>query len=148
MFNLSRLERISILFLVGVLVLGGILHMTRILLTPLPQVPLPVLEREVSQEMPLVPRGLEVPEGEIAPEMIWEETPEIVAKPVFEQFPEAKEVPIPAVETSKVNINIANKEELTALPGIGPVKARAIIDARPYASIDELTKARGIGPKN
>lgn len=52
---------------------------------------------------------------------------------------------------SNVNINSASKEELTLLPGIGPVTAEAILayrkDNGKFSSIDELTKVKGIGDK-
>ena len=46
-----------------------------------------------------------------------------------------------------ININRATVEELDALPGIGPSTAEKIIAARPYSSVDDLTRASGIGAK-
>jgi competence protein ComEA len=36
---------------------------------------------------------------------------------------------------------------LEALPGIGPVIARRIIEGRPYPSVEELDGVKGIGKK-
>lgn len=46
-----------------------------------------------------------------------------------------------------VNVNTATSAELQELPGIGPVLARAIIDGRPYNSVDDLGRVKGIGPE-
>ncbi|MEZ4381542.1 MAG: helix-hairpin-helix domain-containing protein [Nannocystaceae bacterium] len=45
------------------------------------------------------------------------------------------------------NVNEAAPEELASLPRIGPVLAARIVAARPFASVAELARVRGIGPK-
>ena len=49
-----------------------------------------------------------------------------------------------------VNLNEANADELERLPGIGPAKARAIVEHRrshPFHRLDDLTRVKGIGKK-
>jgi len=55
-----------------------------------------------------------------------------------------------APAAARVNINSANADELASLPGIGPAKAKAIIDHRseqPFRTPDDLRKVKGIGDK-
>ena len=51
----------------------------------------------------------------------------------------------------KVNLNTASVDELTKLKGIGPSLAERIVAYRtehgPFTSIDELAKVKGIGQK-
>jgi len=54
-------------------------------------------------------------------------------------------LPINILALDKIDVNTAPLKQLEILTGIGPVKAQAIIDARPLSSIDDLDRAKGIG---
>jgi competence protein ComEA len=49
-----------------------------------------------------------------------------------------------------LDLNLASREDLEALPGIGPVLARRIADFRekhgPFRDISELEQVTGVGP--
>jgi competence protein ComEA len=45
---------------------------------------------------------------------------------------------------SRININTATQAELESLPEIGPVKAQAIIEARPFSSVEDVMRVKGI----
>ena len=49
---------------------------------------------------------------------------------------------------SLLDLNTANEKELQSIKGIGPVLAERIIAGRPYRTVDDLLKVKGIGPKN
>lgn len=57
----------------------------------------------------------------------------------------------PAKRDSIVDLNAATAIELDALPGIGPVLAKRIVEHRalhgPFGSLEELLAVRGIGPR-
>lgn len=50
-----------------------------------------------------------------------------------------------------VNLNTASRDELLAVPGIGPTKAQAILDHRaahgPFKSVDDLKEVKGFRAK-
>ncbi|MGQ4877182.1 ComEA family DNA-binding protein [Billgrantia sp. LNSP4103-1] len=55
-----------------------------------------------------------------------------------------------AQEVAPINVNTADVELLSELPGVGPSRAQAIIDEREangnFESADDLTRVSGIGP--
>ena len=50
-----------------------------------------------------------------------------------------------------IDVNTADAQALTSLNGIGPAKARSIVDYReangPFEAVEDLVKVNGIGPK-
>ncbi len=45
-----------------------------------------------------------------------------------------------------INLNTAERDELTRLPGVGPAMADRIIASRPYENIEDLREVNGVGP--
>jgi len=56
-------------------------------------------------------------------------------------------LPIFVLAANKVEINTASPEQLDEIVGIGPALAQRIINARPFSSIEDLLKVKGIGEK-
>lgn len=50
----------------------------------------------------------------------------------------------PSQNGQLVDLNTASKKDIAALPGIGPDYAQTIIDARPFASKEDLLKKKVI----
>ena len=55
------------------------------------------------------------------------------------------ETPEPLSDKAKVNLNTGKLDELVTLPGVGEATAKAIVAGRPYKSIDDLDKVKGLG---
>lgn len=58
---------------------------------------------------------------------------------------------VPSAASAAVNLNTATRDELLAVPGIGPAKAQAIVEHRkahgPFASVDDLKEVKGFRAK-
>jgi competence protein ComEA len=59
--------------------------------------------------------------------------------------------PAAAASQAPLNLNQATAKQLEALPGVGKVTAEQIVAYRtekgPFASVEDLGKVKGIGPK-
>lgn len=78
------------------------------------------------------------------------ETAKPAAKAAVAKAPEKASAAAAAASTAAavtVSVNKASAAEITAVKGVSDALARAIVASRPYASLDELTRAKGMGPK-
>jgi len=62
--------------------------------------------------------------------------------PTAQETDRAGESVIYTPSTTLISLNTATQKELESLPGIGPVTAQKIMQARPYGALDELLKRK------
>lgn len=64
---------------------------------------------------------------------------------------DAVEAPAAPSASGVLNLNTASEEELTRLPGVGPSKAKAIVELRAqlkgFKRVEDLMRVKGIGRK-
>jgi DNA uptake protein ComE-like DNA-binding protein len=53
----------------------------------------------------------------------------------------------PAKRSLIVNLNTASEKELESLPGVASSRADQIIAHRPYSSVDDLSRVKGMTPR-
>lgn len=62
-------------------------------------------------------------------------------------IPDREHVPVEAVALGrKLRLNRASAAEIETLPGIGPTLARRIVEGRPYRTLADVDRVKGIGP--
>jgi competence protein ComEA len=75
----------------------------------------------------------------------------VVTSPVSSPETSTEKEPAVAGVSTQINVNTADQAVLETLPGIGPTKAKAIVDFRdkngPFKKIDDLLDVPGIGEK-
>ncbi|MEO5618890.1 MAG: ComEA family DNA-binding protein [Candidatus Eisenbacteria bacterium] len=100
-----------------------------------PVAPVPAPERDRAAIAPIAPAPNET----------------LIAGGAGERGATARDAPKPEMPPAAIPLNRASAAELEALPGIGPVLARRIVEHRvrhgPFRSLDELRAVRGVGAR-
>jgi competence protein ComEA len=110
-------------------------------------------EKTIASLKPLVTVGTVTIPAKPATEPKSAATPAPAKSPVATKAPPAQSAekaksktaaPTKLAPGQKVNLNTATKEQIEALPEIGPVKAQSIIEGRPYKKPEDIMKVKGI----
>jgi len=106
--------------------LFGLLAVPALAQTPGPATPAtPVVPRPAAPVTPATPRPVTPPPATPPPAIAPRSTPSAAAT-------------TPTATGKRIDINNAPEAQLDALPGIGPVRSKAIVAGRPYADIGDL----------
>jgi competence protein ComEA len=151
MWNLTREEQTVLLFVAAVFLVGLGVKLTG----GIPRLPKVLVSKE-SIEVKIEgavkePGWYDIPKGSLVIEGIREAggalpQADLRGMNLGSSLEDKEEIWIPG---EKLNINRASLEQLTYLPGIGPVLAQRIIEYRakngPFHNLSELTEIPGIG---
>lgn len=87
----------------------------------------------------------EAPKAKAEPKPVTKESkaPAKESKPVAKKTTKTAKAPV----AKGIAVNSASEAELLAIKGLSATVAKAIIAARPYASLNDLGKVKGVGPK-
>jgi len=151
MWNLTREEQTVLLFVAAVFLVGLGVKLSGGI-PRLPRVPVSKESIEVKIEGAVKEPGwYDIPKGSLVIEGIREAggalpQADLRGMNLGSSLEDKEEIWIPG---EKLNINRASLEQLTYLPGIGPVLAQRIIEHRakngPFHNLSELTEIPGIG---
>ena len=154
--KVSRSERISMIFLTSLILLGSLVAATvdpTYVSNPIKVAETDSLfrvlsERRLSEEAAIMERYALTNEDNKMPAQALNTNDLSATKTGEKSFKSStKKSPAP----NSISLNMANASELTLIPGIGPKTADAIIHYRnengPFSELSHIVKVKGIGPK-